>query len=289
MLKLMKLSLLIFSLLLVDLSTTAQSLSFGMFTDVHYAAIPDNGTRKYSHSLDKLAQCTDTMNQENVSFLIELGDFKDMPTPPDNKAALGFLQTIETAFSRFRGDRYHVLGNHDEDCISKKEFYSIAKNSQIKKEDTWYSFQKGGYHFIVLDACFDSTGRAYDSGNFDWSDANLPASQLKWLENELTLTNLPVIVFVHQLLYGNSKTTIKNAGTTRAILEKGNKVKCVFQGHDHMGGYELINGIHYYTLKGMVEGNFPESNSFAIVSLSEDKILIRGYGDTVSQSLSITP
>jgi alkaline phosphatase len=228
------------------------------------------------------------MNKKKVSFLIELGDFKDMPTPPDNKAALGFLQTVETAFSRFRGDRYHVLGNHDEDCISKDEFCSIARNSRIDRDKTWYSFQNGGYYFIVLDACFDSTGRSYDKGNFDWSDANLPDGQLKWLEKELSQTNLPVVVFVHQLLYGNSKTTIKNAEATRAILEQGKKVKCVFHGHDHKGGYELINGIHYYTLTGMIEGNFPESNSFAIVSLSKDNILIKGYGTAVSKTLQIT-
>jgi alkaline phosphatase len=282
----MKLTLLLVSLFVIHVNISAQNFTFGMCTDVHYAAIPDNGTRKYSRSLDKLAQCIDTMNREKTGFLIELGDFKDMTVPPDNKAALGFLQTAETAFSRFRGDRYHVLGNHDMDCISKKEFYSIAENSHISKDKTWYSFQKGGYKFIVLDACFDSTGRSYDSGNFDWSDANIPASQMEWLETELSMNKLPVIVFVHQLLYGNSKPTIKNSAAVRNILEKGKQVKCVFQGHDHKGGYELINGIHYYTLKGMVEGNFPESNSFAIVSLSGDKILIRGYGNAVSQTLT---
>ena len=143
-------------------SVSAQTLSFGMFTDVHYAAIADNGTRKYNQSLDKVNQCIDTMIRKKAGFLIELGDFKDMPVPPDSQAALGYLKVIETAFSRFHGDRYHVLGNHDEDCISKEQFYSIAQNSNISKNKTWYSFQKGGYHFIVLDACFDSTGRDYD-------------------------------------------------------------------------------------------------------------------------------
>jgi alkaline phosphatase len=50
-------------------------------------------------------------------------------------------------------------------------------------------------------------------------------------------------------------------------MEKSKKVKCVFQGHEHKGGYEQINGIHYYTLKGLIEGDFPASNSFAIVTL----------------------
>jgi alkaline phosphatase len=274
-------------ILLTSNGISAQNISFGMLTDVHYAAIKDNGTRKYSQSLDKVAQCIDSMNQKKVSFLIELGDFKDMPVPPDSKAALGFLEKVETAFSRFRGNRYHVLGNHDEDCISKNQFYSIAKNSHISQKRTYYSFQNGGYTFVVLDACFDSVGVSYDRGHFDWSDANVPGEELKWLENELKHSKRPVIVFVHQLLYGNSKVTIKNAETVRDILENSKKVKCVFHGHDHKGGYEMINGIHYYTLKGMVEGNFPVSNSFALVSLTKDTIRIKGYGNAVSMSLPI--
>ncbi|MEI6276367.1 MAG: metallophosphoesterase [Prolixibacteraceae bacterium] len=283
--KISRLAILLMGLLITGSTTIAQTFSFGMFTDVHYAAIPDNGTRKYRQSLDKVKQCIDTMNQKKVGFLIELGDFKDMPVPTDNQKALGFLRVIETEFSRFKGDRYHVLGNHDEDCISKEQFYSIAQNSRISKNDTWYSFQKGGYQFIVLDACFDSTGRAYDKGNFEWFDSNVPAHELTWLNKVLSDTKLPVVVFVHQLLNGETKVSVKNAAAVRAILEQSKKVKCVFQGHDHKGGYEQINGIHYYTVNGLIEGNFPESNSYAIVTLSTGKIIIHGFGQAVSKEL----
>ena len=264
---------------------SAQTLSFGMFTDVHYADIPDNGTRKYSQSLDKVNQCIDSMNHQKVSFLIELGDFKDMPVSADSTAALGYLKAIETAFSSFIGDRYHVLGNHDEDCISKEQFYSIARNSHINKKNTWYAFKKGGYQFVVLDACFDSIGRPYDKGNFKWYDTNVPAGELKWFEKELKHSKLPVVVFVHQPLNGTSKVSVSNADKVRVIMEKSKKVKCVFQGHEHKGGYEQVNGIHYYTLKGLIEGDFPASNSFAIVTLSQGKIHIKGYGNAVSLDL----
>jgi hypothetical protein len=280
-----KFALLLIFILLIGSSLNAQSFSFGMFTDVHYAAIPDNGTRKYSQSLEKLKQCIDTMNQNKVKFLIELGDFKDMPTPPDSNAALGFLQRIEKEFARFPGDRYHVLGNHDEDCISKKQFYSIAGNSGISPGKTYYSFQKGGYRFVVLDACFDSTGNAYDKGNFIWSDANIPSEELNWLGTELKNSKFPVILFVHQPLNGNTRVSVRNGNVVRSILEESHKVKCVFQGHEHKGGYEAINGIHYYTLKGLIEGDFPASNSFAIVSLTKDHIIIKGYGTAVSLNL----
>lgn len=280
--KKLKFSLLLTLFLFEGLGVFAQKYSFGIFTDVHYASIADNGTRKYSQSLDKVKQCIDTMNARKVGFVIELGDFKDMPTPPDSQSALTFLSTIEHAFSRFQGERFHVLGNHDEDCISKEQFNSIVLNSNISRDSTYYSFQKGGFKFIVLDACFDSTGHPYDRGNFLWSDANIPCHELLWLEKELKKTSLPTIVFVHQLLYGNSAVTIKNASIVREILENNGFVKCVFHGHDHKGGYEQINGIPYYTLKGLIEGDFPESNSFAVVTLTADKIGIKGFGNATS-------
>lgn len=265
----------------------AQPVSFGIFTDVHYADVPDRGTRKYSQSAGKLAQCIDTMNREKVNFLVELGDFKDMPEKPDSQAALKFLEKIESVNGQFHGDRYHVLGNHDMDCISKNQFCAMTVNSGIPAGQTWYAFSKGGYRFIVLEACFDARGHAYDTGNFSWTDANLPSTELEWLDKEISGSGTPVIVFVHQLLYGDSQVTIRNAAAVRSILEKGKKVKCVFQGHEHGGGYEQINGIHYYTLKGLIEGNFPGSNSFAKVTLEKDQITIRGYGKAVTRVLPL--
>lgn len=282
---LVKIFLLLFVNLLSMQHLLAQELTFGMFTDVHYADIPERGTRIYRQSLDKVNQCIDTMNRRKAGFLIELGDFKDMPVPPDKKATLSYLQTIETAFSRFTGERYHVLGNHDVDCISKEDFFTIARNSGTNERNSRYSFEKGGYHFIVLDACFDSLGISYNNGKFDWRDANVPPGEMAWLESDLASTKLPVILFVHQLLYGSSDATVRNAPAVRAILEKSRQVLCVFQGHEHSGGYEKINGIHYYTLKGMIEGHFPGSGSFAIVTLSPGKIAVRGYGNAISMTL----
>lgn len=37
----------------------------------------------------------------------------------------------------------------------------------------------------------------------------------------------------------------------------------------------------------MIEGNFPDSNSFAVVTLEKDKILIRGYGNAISKNLPL--
>jgi hypothetical protein len=265
----------------------AQQVSFGMVTDIHFAEIPDNGARTYSQSLIKLQECVDTMNKYKVDFLIELGDFKDMSQPPDEQITLGYLQQVEDVYTSFKGKRYHVLGNHDEDCISKAQFLSVAHNSGISSEKSYYSFDSGGFHFVVLDANYDSTGKDFDRGHFEWGDPNIPKKELDWLTKDLAKTKDPVIVFVHQLLDGARPYQVKNAKQVRAVLESNGKVKCVFQGHYHEGNYSEINGIQYYTLRSLIEGQKPEGNSYAIVKATPSSIQILGFRKAVSMTLEI--
>lgn len=265
--------------------SASQNVSFGLFSDVHYADIPANGTWTYKQSLDKLNACVDTMNKYKVDFMIETGDFKDMNKTGDAAEVTKYLTTIESAYSRFNGKRYHVLGNHDMDCITKDEFLAIASNSGIKRNRSYYSFNNGGVHFVVLDACFDSVGNNYSKGKYAWNDSNIPTEELQWLKNDLAGTLNPVVVFTHHILDGKGIYTIRNAPVVRHILENSQKVIGVFQGHYHEGRYSLINNIHYYTMRSMVGGDFPESNSYAIVTISPQTIQITGFNRAVSLTL----
>jgi hypothetical protein len=79
---------------------------------------------------------------------------------------------------------------------------------------------------------------------------------------------------------------VNNAADVRGIFEDSGKVAAVFQGHNHKGGYNLINGIHYYTLKAMCEGPFPQNNAYAVVEMSADRITINGYANVDDMELS---
>src|SRR5690606_12321332 len=114
---------------------------FGIVSDVHYAAKEPGGNRYYEQSLDKLSECVEVMNKEKVDFLIELGDFKDQGNSPNERQTLSFLDTIEKELSQFNGPRYHVLGNHDEDSISKKQFLSKVKNGNLPEAQNYYAFE----------------------------------------------------------------------------------------------------------------------------------------------------
>lgn len=259
---------------------------FGIVTDSHYANADTIGSRYYKHSLDKLTECVELMNAQKVDFLLELGDFKDQNNPPVEQRTITYLRAVEKVFQKFNGPTYHVLGNHDMDSISKEQFLNNVKNTSIDTAKSYYSFDYNGVHFVILDANYRTDGTDYNHGNFDWTDANIPPVELNWLRQDLAAARRPAIVFIHQLLDGTGPVYVNNAVEIRQILEQSGKILAVFQGHHHEGSYSYIEGIHYYTLKAMVEGPGEENNSYAIVEIRPDKsITVTGYRKAISKQL----
>jgi len=271
-----------------NFSNSMAKCRFGIVTDSHYADSPENIGRYYRDSLPKMKECVTLMNNEKVDFLIELGDLKDMSHPASEEKTLKYLEAIEKVFAKFKGPNYHVLGNHDMDCISKEQFLSRINNTNIPKKNKFYSFERKGLHFIVLDANYTSEGLDYKRGNFDWSDSNIPQTEIDWLKEDISKTKKPIIVFTHQLLDGNNGSIfINNAKDIRRELENSGKVLAVFQGHHHKGRYSKINKIHYYTLRAMITGEGKENNSYAIVELYDGYINITGYRKAVEKKCLI--
>ena len=261
-------------------------LTFGIVTDTHYADTDPNGSRNYRESIVKMAEFVKLMNDKKVDFIIELGDLKDQGKPVTEESTLKYLDAIEKVYGQFNGPRYHVLGNHDVDSISKEQFLARVENTGIAKGSTHYSFDLKGIHFIVLDANYIADGSNYDHGNFDWTDANVPIEQLNWFKKDLASSTRPVITFVHQQLDVTSSTGVKNGPKVRQVLQDSKKVLAVFQGHHHAGHYSYIEGIHYYTLKGMVEGSGVKNNSYAIVEVYDDNsIVVTGYRRALSKEM----
>ena len=251
----------------------APVVRFGMVTDLHYADInPDPapcgvvGRRFYRESLRKLGEAVDVFNTRSLDFAIELGDFKDLTR--DREGTLKCLDAIEACFAKFRGPRYHVAGNHDFDCLPNREFFEHIPNDGRVVTEGYYSFVRGGVTFIVLNACFDSKLRPYSCNN-PWNDANVPPEELAWLEKELAAAKGNVIVFCHQRLEDSAERQhiVKNADAVRAIIEKSGKVKGVITGHQHRGGFRVLNGIPYYSLRALVCDSGEGANSFAEVAV----------------------
>ena len=260
------------------------AVRFGIVTDLHYASIdPDPrpygvvGRRYYRDSRRKLAEAVAVFNEHRLDFAIELGDFKDNTNGHDD--TIRHLEEIESEFAKFNGPRYHVAGNHDFDCLPKDEFFDRIPNDGKVCREGYYSFVKNGVTFIVLNACFDSSLKPYSENN-PWNDANVPPQEMEWFEAQLAAATAPAVVFCHQRLDDAAEPNhiVKNAAAVRALVEKSGKVCAVITGHQHCGGYHLLNGIPYYSLRALVIEEGEGENSFAEVAVyPSGEFAVTGY------------
>ncbi len=248
-----------------ELSAEEQGAGFeiGLLTDLHYADKPAAGSRHYRDTMAKLQEAKEAFSKNNIAAVLELGDLID--AADSTEAEKGYLAEINRVFSSICKDRHYVLGNHCVSTLTKDEFLK-----GIEREKSFYSFDRGGFHLVVLDACFRSDGEPYGKNNFKWTDSNIPDHQLDWLANDLASTQSPTIVFAHQRLDVANDHGVKNAKVVRAILESSKKVSTVFQGHSHQNDYKEIGGLHYVTLVAMVEGKGPENSGYSILTLHAD-------------------
>jgi alkaline phosphatase len=244
---------------------------FGLITDLHYADKAASGTRFYRETLGKLAEAAKQFEREKPAFVVELGDLIDAADSVETEQK--YLKAVNKEFAAIAKERHYVLGNHCVDTLSKEEFLG-----GVEQKKAYYSFDSGGVHFVVLDACFTSGGKPYGRKNSKWNDANIPANELDWLKADLKGTDKKVIVLAHQRLDVANDYGVKNAAEVRKILEGSGQVLAVFQGHSHKNDYQEIGGIHYCTMVAMIEGSRAENNGFSLVQVRRDgAITVTGF------------
>lgn len=209
----------------------SKRLKFGIISDIHPDIMHDGAQR--------LQVFLDAAVKNKVDFIIELGDFcfaKSSNVP------------FRDLWDKFPGDKYHVLGNHDMDICTKEEYMEF-----VGMKNRYYSFDKGDFHFIVLDPnnlFVDGKYIPYKNGNFyvDMSQReHLDPEQIEWLKKDLAATDKRCILFSHECF----ENTVQNRELVRGILEAENqrcgfkKVIVAFSGHDHTNYTKEINGITY--------------------------------------------
>ena len=184
-----------------------------------------------------------------------------------------YLKRINKDFAALPGEKHCVLGNHCVHTRAKEEFLE-----GVGQKKSYYSFESGNFHFVVLDSCFRSDGEPYGRKNFQWTDPNIPAAEVEWLKADLKATSKKTVVFAHQRLDVSNQYGVKNAAAVRRVLEASQKVLAVFQGHSHENDHKELGGIHYCTLVAMIEGSGAANNGYSVMSLSQDgTIHIEGH------------
>jgi len=205
------------------------SVKFGICADVHKDIMHDADER--------LSTFIKKASESENDFIIQLGDFC---RPYDyNLEFLGI-------WNRFKGDKYHVLGNHETDGGFTREESIRFLGSPAK----YYSFDKKGFHFIVLDGNDINPSLDKASGYPRY----IGKEQREWLINDLKSTKNRVVIFSHQSLEAEG---IENRQEIRKIIEDENisagfkKIILCFSGHHHTDYATVINGINYIQINSM--------------------------------------
>ena len=219
-----------------DTDTSTQIIRFGVCSDVHqdyfYQVVP------------RMQAFVNDMNAEQVDFIIQLGDFC-FPKSANDK----FL----SVWNSFKGAKYHVIGNHDCEISSKNVFMDYVDYPSTKP---YYSFDIGGYHFIVLDTNFgkkDGVLIPFDHNKGDGFDNTgyFDDEEYDWLEKDLTATNKRTIIFSHAPIYNG----VHNADRFNSFVMKQNqlyrKVVAAFSGHNHEDWMIEFNRVKHCQINSM--------------------------------------
>lgn len=263
-------------------------LKFAIASDFHAQDVPDGEER--------IASFIRAAKDEKVDFIIELGDFCRL-----DSAGQVYLKLWDS----FEGDKYHVIGNHDMDSYTPEEYVA-----GMKMPGRYYSFDKGDFHFIVLDGNNLYDGKEYThyaKANY-YVDPKMRAfidpEQMAWLKQDLAATDKKCVLFSHQ----NIEQFLNNGATVRQILEDENrragfkKVVLAFGGHNHSNYTKEINGITYMQINSasyvwidkpsMTEKRYPKEVNdrysllkysmtytkalYAIVTLNSEGAIVKG-------------
>ncbi|MEZ0385915.1 MAG: metallophosphoesterase [Verrucomicrobium sp.] len=269
--------------MLASQSEAKPLFQIGLVTDLHYGDKEPTKTRFYRETPAKLREMVAKFNETAPAFVVELGDLID--EAPTVETEIAWLDEIEKVYAGLKSPRHYVLGNHCVATLTKAEFAAHTGASKSPH----YSFDHQGVHFVALDACFRSDGAPYERHNADWKDANIPASQLEWLQADLAAKAAPTIVFAHQRLDESAPHNVKNAAEVRKVLEDSGHVVAVFQGHSHKNDYQQIKGIHYCTLVAMIEGSGEVNNGYSLLDVMPDHSLrLQGFRQQVNREWAVT-
>lgn len=179
-------------------------------TRFRFAAYGDNKNGPTVH-----ARIADGVLATRPAFVIHGGDLVNNGRVPKQWDRLFF--TPAQRLMR-QVPLYPVLGNHEEHAPLFYDYFSLPGN------ETWYSFDYGNAHFVVLDS--DPAQLTEASGQLAWLEDDLASSDATWT----------VVCFHHPLFTASrdyhSEERLERKRLLHPILER-HGVDLAIAGHDH--------------------------------------------------------
>lgn len=222
-------------------------MKIAIITDIHHG--PQSHTKKLGwNGLQVLERFIDKANANKADLILDLGDhISDSTHENDYRVA----SEVATAFSRFKGQRIHIMGNHDVANLT------VADNEAIFGQTM---------HSRVVDLG-DMRLLAWQPGVKMSHPAGFgPCSaQLNWLLDNLLADERPAIIATHVPLSGHSmignfyfqneahQSTYPDHTLIREAVEKTGRAALWLSGHVHWSTVHNICGVQHITIQSMSE------------------------------------
>lgn len=221
--------------------------NYGRKKVLRIAHITDVHIRPEYNAPERFIKAMNEVKKHKIDFILNGGDsiyaadYKNI-TRERVKEQWEIWNKCNQAFSEY--EIFGCLGNHDmwwsapdkSDAMYGKDY--VVK--QLGISNRYYSFDKKGWHFIILDSNNQNAG-------------SLDDEQRKWLENDLASLqqNQPVLVMSHYPILavcthidGGNHTDAKYI-TDLFYKHKDKKITCI-SGHIHLLDRGWYNNVQYY-------------------------------------------
>ncbi|UCG83380.1 MAG: metallophosphoesterase [Dehalococcoidia bacterium] len=180
------------------------------------------------------------LNEMDAPFAVHVGDMyvgdSFFAADVDKQAA-----TFQKDVAKLVMPLYPVMGNHD----AQGKGWIVARDIFFHGDRTYYSFDNGDSHFIILDAYIPDS----------WS--SISDEQIRWLEDDLRRNTKPhIFVFVHAPLYplgwhkGTSLDLDIELRDRLASLLIEYQADVIFNGHEHFYASFEYGGLMQVTTGG---------------------------------------
>ncbi|TDW95896.1 metallophosphoesterase family protein [Dinghuibacter silviterrae] len=202
----------------------------------------------------KFKQCLEQVKQHKPDFFLNGGDsimdasYDKVPREQVTELWSVWDECVQSTLQHY--DMYACIGNHDtwwaapshEDDMYGKDY--VVKRLGIPHR--YYSFDKGGWHFIILDG--NNKGISLDEEQMEWLSRDL--DNLQAGTPTLVMSHYPILGVI-PILEGGGHSDSKQLKTL--FYKHRDKVKVCISGHEHLVDTALYNGVHYFC-NGAVSG-----------------------------------
>jgi predicted phosphodiesterase len=195
----------------------AVKIKFAIVSDTHYdidGQASPNGAM-YGDSVRLVQSMVTELNMDpELDFVIANGDLTNQGTEQDYS---GFALDMDELAIPW----YPVLGNHDKVSMDWSDWYEASMGRTV----SYYSFDFGGYHIIVLDSAIEGSVQG-----------DLDSDQLSWLADDLDEHSvMPTLIFLHHMADRSDINGISETAKSglEVVLDGRTNVLSITSGHTH--------------------------------------------------------